>query len=322
MRGFETKTILKEAMLEYLPREILYRKKQGYSLPIKNWLRNELRDYARHEIERSELVREARAGGTGARLGGAPRAAAQPQPFALGATQPRPLAPPVLQRRASRRGRVTRKTAWLFVRLGVSAALIGWLLRRVDARAVAEQIGSIGFANLLVILALQFLNTGLKSYKWQRVLAADGIDFIRPRSRLSGFDLFMFLTTAIGGDAVRAVDVAQRTGGSGDRHVRHRRPRAWFCRHRPGRPDRAGGGIRPSSRRDCDGRRGSTRARSWRAPRCSPAGRCGCWSARPACGSTGWAQRAASRRAYRRNGRSPSHGLSIAAQRSSWWPCT
>jgi asparagine synthase (glutamine-hydrolysing) len=58
MRGFETKTILKEAMLEYLPREILYRKKQGYSLPIKNWLRNELRDYARHEIERSELVRE------------------------------------------------------------------------------------------------------------------------------------------------------------------------------------------------------------------------------------------------------------------------
>jgi asparagine synthase (glutamine-hydrolysing) len=58
MRGFETKTILKEAMLDLLPREILYRKKQGYSLPIKNWLRQELREYARAEIRASELVRE------------------------------------------------------------------------------------------------------------------------------------------------------------------------------------------------------------------------------------------------------------------------
>jgi asparagine synthase (glutamine-hydrolysing) len=58
MRGFETKTILKEAMLEHLPREILYRKKQGYSLPIKNWLRTELRDYARGEIRQSELVQQ------------------------------------------------------------------------------------------------------------------------------------------------------------------------------------------------------------------------------------------------------------------------
>lgn len=58
MRGFETKTILKEAMLAHLPREILYRKKQGYSLPIKNWLRNELRDYAREQIRGSDLLRE------------------------------------------------------------------------------------------------------------------------------------------------------------------------------------------------------------------------------------------------------------------------
>ena len=58
MRGFETKTILKEAMLAHLPREILYRGKQGYSLPIKNWLRSELRDYARGEIARSELIQQ------------------------------------------------------------------------------------------------------------------------------------------------------------------------------------------------------------------------------------------------------------------------
>ena len=49
---------LKEAMLEHLPREILHRRKQGYSLPIKNWLRTELRDYARAEIRQSELVQQ------------------------------------------------------------------------------------------------------------------------------------------------------------------------------------------------------------------------------------------------------------------------
>jgi len=58
MRGFDTKTILKQAMLEHLPREVLYRKKQGYSLPIKNWLRTELRDYAQGEMRRSELVQQ------------------------------------------------------------------------------------------------------------------------------------------------------------------------------------------------------------------------------------------------------------------------
>jgi asparagine synthase (glutamine-hydrolysing) len=58
LRGFETKSILKEAMLELLPREVLYRKKQGYSLPIKNWLRNELREYARGVLRRSDLIRE------------------------------------------------------------------------------------------------------------------------------------------------------------------------------------------------------------------------------------------------------------------------
>jgi len=58
MRGFETKTLLKEAMLAHLPREILYRKKQGYSLPIKNWLRTELRDYAQDAIRNSELIQQ------------------------------------------------------------------------------------------------------------------------------------------------------------------------------------------------------------------------------------------------------------------------
>jgi asparagine synthase (glutamine-hydrolysing) len=43
LNGFETKYILKKAMSRILPKEVLYRDKQGFSIPIKNWLKNELR---------------------------------------------------------------------------------------------------------------------------------------------------------------------------------------------------------------------------------------------------------------------------------------
>lgn len=108
-----------------------------------------------------------------------------------------------------------RKHAWLLLRLALSAALVGWLLRRVGAGTVLAQIGQIGLANVLVILALQLVNTGLKSYKWQRLLAADGIHI----SHATAFATYMvssffslFLPTSIGGDAVRAVEVARRSG--------------------------------------------------------------------------------------------------------------
>ena len=43
IRGGDTKVILKRAMKDLLPEEILHRDKQGFSIPIKNWIRNELR---------------------------------------------------------------------------------------------------------------------------------------------------------------------------------------------------------------------------------------------------------------------------------------
>jgi asparagine synthase (glutamine-hydrolysing) len=43
LNGFESKYILKKTMSRILPKEILHRDKQGFSIPIKNWLRNELR---------------------------------------------------------------------------------------------------------------------------------------------------------------------------------------------------------------------------------------------------------------------------------------
>ena len=58
LRGFETKWLLKEAMAPKLPPGIARRKKQGFSFPMKNWLRGDLMGFARDEIFGSPLVRE------------------------------------------------------------------------------------------------------------------------------------------------------------------------------------------------------------------------------------------------------------------------
>jgi len=44
LKGLTSKWLLNKAMEKYLPKNILYRKKEGFSIPIKNWLKNELKD--------------------------------------------------------------------------------------------------------------------------------------------------------------------------------------------------------------------------------------------------------------------------------------
>jgi asparagine synthase (glutamine-hydrolysing) len=47
MKGFTLKYILKKAAQKYLPKEILKKQKQGFSIPVKNWLKNEIKQYAK-----------------------------------------------------------------------------------------------------------------------------------------------------------------------------------------------------------------------------------------------------------------------------------
>ena len=44
IKGKEKKWLLKRAFLPELPREVLYRRKAGFSLPVARWLREDLRD--------------------------------------------------------------------------------------------------------------------------------------------------------------------------------------------------------------------------------------------------------------------------------------
>ncbi len=44
LSSFERKHILKKALLPHLPKQILYKDKQGFTMPMKHWLRHELKD--------------------------------------------------------------------------------------------------------------------------------------------------------------------------------------------------------------------------------------------------------------------------------------
>jgi asparagine synthase (glutamine-hydrolysing) len=55
LRGREGKYLLKKAMEGGLPREILYRDKMGFSVPLANWFRGPLRESARRRLTEGEL---------------------------------------------------------------------------------------------------------------------------------------------------------------------------------------------------------------------------------------------------------------------------
>ncbi|MBI2566281.1 MAG: asparagine synthase (glutamine-hydrolyzing) [Candidatus Schekmanbacteria bacterium] len=58
LRGMTTKWVLRQAMRDILPEPILTRKKQGYSLPLKNWLREDWREFLLDTLRSCPLIRE------------------------------------------------------------------------------------------------------------------------------------------------------------------------------------------------------------------------------------------------------------------------
>ncbi|HET9106468.1 MAG TPA: asparagine synthase (glutamine-hydrolyzing) [Steroidobacteraceae bacterium] len=58
LHGFTTKWLLKRAMRDRLPPGIAMRAKQGFSIPMKNWIRGELLELTRDEVFSSRLIAE------------------------------------------------------------------------------------------------------------------------------------------------------------------------------------------------------------------------------------------------------------------------
>ena len=57
LRGTEGKLLVKKAMEQSLPREILYRPKQGFNVPLKVWLRGELKEFIRDQLAPERIAR-------------------------------------------------------------------------------------------------------------------------------------------------------------------------------------------------------------------------------------------------------------------------
>jgi asparagine synthase (glutamine-hydrolysing) len=58
VRRFQLKYILKKAVERWLPREIIYRQKRGFSVPIAGWLREELRPWLEDALSEEKLRRQ------------------------------------------------------------------------------------------------------------------------------------------------------------------------------------------------------------------------------------------------------------------------
>ena len=58
LNGLKTKYLLKRSMDKVIPREILVRKKEGFSIPIKNWLKKELRPLMEEYLSENRLKRD------------------------------------------------------------------------------------------------------------------------------------------------------------------------------------------------------------------------------------------------------------------------
>jgi asparagine synthase (glutamine-hydrolysing) len=56
VRGREGKVLLKKAMEPYLPREIMYRPKMGFAVPLAQWFRGPLRQRVRDAVLGPELA--------------------------------------------------------------------------------------------------------------------------------------------------------------------------------------------------------------------------------------------------------------------------
>ena len=55
VQGMEGKRVVKKAMEPFLPRNILYRKKQGFNVPMNIWMRTDLREFVRDMLSTSRF---------------------------------------------------------------------------------------------------------------------------------------------------------------------------------------------------------------------------------------------------------------------------
>jgi uncharacterized membrane protein YbhN (UPF0104 family) len=103
-----------------------------------------------------------------------------------------------------------RATAGTLVRLGCGAAVLAFVLSRVDVRSVTLHADGRAAAGLAVTVALVALAQCLSAFRWRLVLGDAGAPFgYLLRLYLVGLFFSLFLPSSVGGDGVRAVAVSR-----------------------------------------------------------------------------------------------------------------
>ncbi len=104
------------------------------------------------------------------------------------------------------------KRSWLIIKLCLSALLIGYLLQRIPLRDILYSLAEVDVLWLGVAVLLAIVGKVISTLRWRYLLAVQempvpfGVLFC---SLLVGYFFNNFLPSTIGGDAVRAFDVAR-----------------------------------------------------------------------------------------------------------------
>ena len=98
--------------------------------------------------------------------------------------------------------------ALFWLKVGVSVALLGYLLSLIDLGGLLEKLREVDLRYLALAFVLLLLQTGLSSLKWQVILRADGVRMRLPfliKTYLIGNFISLFLPTSFGGDIYRVL---------------------------------------------------------------------------------------------------------------------
>ena len=101
-----------------------------------------------------------------------------------------------------------------FVRIAITAAILGYLFTRIDMAAAARGMAAISLPHLALVLALVAVDRSVMILRWVLLLRSSGTNIsIAKASRLFLVSSFVgsFMPAGVGADAARAYGLAQHT---------------------------------------------------------------------------------------------------------------
>lgn len=116
---------------------------------------------------------------------------------------------------ATRPGHGWRKPLTTFLKVAFSCGLIAWVLHKTNLHSIGQSLLSARPAWLALALAMGIAGTMVQAAQWQRLLLAVGLDRALARCLrivFVGNTFNAILPSSIGGDASRAVYIADRPG--------------------------------------------------------------------------------------------------------------